>query len=140
MLTLEEARSVAQADLDKGRAHNPDVEEVVILDQYTIAREWGWVFFYQSRRYVETGDRRHFLGGNAPLIVNRFDGSVRRTGTARPTEEYVERYERSLGDLAFGRRQPVPRLAVFGLLSRCWRWLVGRRGGRADEPGRPASP
>jgi len=33
------------------------------------------------------------VAGNAPIIVNRFDGSLHFTGTARPTEEYIRDYE-----------------------------------------------
>ncbi len=34
------------------------------------------------------------VAGNAPLIVDRKDGTVHITGTAFPTEQYLESYER----------------------------------------------
>jgi hypothetical protein len=30
----------------------------------------GWVFFYNSKRYLETGERSWALGGNAPIFVS----------------------------------------------------------------------
>jgi hypothetical protein len=36
------------------------------------------------------------LAGNAPIIVDRVDGEIRITGTARGLSEYVAQYESSL--------------------------------------------
>src|SRR5438874_1362415 len=66
---------------------SPD-HELVLLEAQTRERPSAWIFFYQTRRFVETGDYADALGGNAPLIVDRRDGSVHLTGTARPIEYY----------------------------------------------------
>ena len=71
--------------------------EIAIIDEHTMETEFGWVFFYQSQKYVETRDTMHALVGNAPLIVDRRDGSIHVTGTGRPTEYYIENY-RNTGD------------------------------------------
>jgi hypothetical protein len=68
----------------------------VVLEDETIDRPYGWVFFYQSREYVETGDARKVLFGNAPLIFNRASGEVRVTGTALPIEDHLRQYEADL--------------------------------------------
>jgi hypothetical protein len=47
------------------------------------------VFFYQSRAYVEKGDFKEMLAGNAPLVVFRDSGEVQPTGTAQPLEDYL---------------------------------------------------
>jgi hypothetical protein len=52
----------------------------------------GWVFFYDSIAHHRTGEFRNAIVGNAPLLVDRTDGSLHVTGTARPIEEYIERY------------------------------------------------
>ena len=94
MLTHEDARSKVAVEL---RRHIPGTgpEELVILDEQTIERPWGWVFFYTTRGWRD-GDARYAVGGNAPIIVNRFDGTLRYTGTARLTEQYVSEYEAEL--------------------------------------------
>ena len=69
----------------------------VVLEEATLDRPYGWVFFYQSRAYVESGDVREMLGGNAPLVFNRVSGEIRVTGTARGIEEYLRTYEAGLG-------------------------------------------
>ena len=70
--------------------------EPVIVDEETIERDFGWVFFWTSREYIETQDYRFLLAGNCPIIVNRFDSSTHLTGTARDIEYYIDEYERSL--------------------------------------------
>lgn len=67
----------------------------VIVDSATLEREFGWVFFYNSEEHQTTGDFRSALVGNAPLIINREDGSIHVTGTAEPVEFYIEEYLRS---------------------------------------------
>lgn len=86
------------AATETARAHlkqigRPD-EELALLEDHTLERAFGWVFYYQSRQFLETGDYAHALGGNAPFIVDRRDGSVHLTGTGRPIEYYLQRYER----------------------------------------------
>lgn len=70
--------------------------DLVILEDETITKGWGWVFFYQTKAYVESGDFRDMLGGNAPIIVNRVTGDVTITGTAHDIEHYINEYEQSL--------------------------------------------
>ena len=70
-------------------------DELVIIDDATIERPFGWVFFYQSKRYLESGEFEFCLAGNAPLIVDRRTGEVHVTGTARPIETYIAAYESS---------------------------------------------
>ena len=71
-------------------------DEGVVLEESTLDRPYGWVFFYQSRACVETGDTTQMLAGNAPVIFNRFTGEYRVTGTARPLEDYLSEYEAEL--------------------------------------------
>ena len=42
----------------------------VIVDSLTLEKPYGWVFFYNSRKFVETGLLQYRLAGNGPVIVN----------------------------------------------------------------------
>jgi hypothetical protein len=55
-------------------AENP----IPLLLTNTLERDFGWVFFYGP------SDPSTAVAGNAPLIVDREDGSVHVTGTAFP--------------------------------------------------------
>lgn len=73
MIIKEEARKLA---LEKILWNwNIENDEPVIFDEFTIEKDFGWVFFYNSRKFVETEEFSYCLAGNAPIIVNRFDGS-----------------------------------------------------------------
>lgn len=94
MISRDTARSLVQAEVDKFNQNMGD-DELVICDSETIERDFGWVFIYTSKRFLETGDYRHIPFGNAPIIVDRSDGTLHPTGTNRPVEEYIRAYEYS---------------------------------------------
>lgn len=90
MITREQAQAVAASRIAElmGKKNSCD-----IVDALTIDSPSGWMFFYQSRRYLETQDPSDALAGNAPLIVDRFTGKVTETGTAHTAEYYLAQYE-----------------------------------------------
>lgn len=94
MITRDEARGIAASYIARLAGDELPCE---ILDSQTLERSYGWVFFYQSRHYIETGDPTYLLAGNAPLIVDRLTGKVTETGTAHPTEYYLARHEAAIG-------------------------------------------
>lgn len=98
MLTKEQARALVVAEIERPPKYNyrGTPRDLVVVDEHTIERTWGWVFFYNSKRYLETREFRDALAGNAPYIVNRQTGDLRVTGTAHPIEHYIAEYERSL--------------------------------------------
>jgi hypothetical protein len=60
----------------------------------TMERPFGWVFCYNSKRYLETGDDRHCLLGNHPILVDRYRCTLHTTGLGK-LEDYIERYEKT---------------------------------------------
>jgi hypothetical protein len=90
------ARRLVSEHIEEG-CQTKDGFTPVILDDKTIERAFGWVFFYQSREYLDTGDLGFRMLGNAPLIVDRSDGSIHVTGTAEPIEHYIKEYEDKRG-------------------------------------------
>lgn len=71
-------------------------DELVIVEKSTIEREWGWVFFYTSRKWLETGSFEYAIGGNAPLIIEKATGRIVITGTALPITHYIAEFEKGL--------------------------------------------
>ena len=70
---------------------NPDVK-LQILAKSTEEYDFGWVFYYNSAQFIETGDSREALLGNAPLIINKESAELVVTGTAHDTSYYVNNY------------------------------------------------
>jgi hypothetical protein len=94
MLSRDEARNLVAALVCGQSEPLPLEDEIVIVDEATIERPWGWVFFYNSKLWLQTRDIRYALAGNAPFLVERESGRVLATGTAYPVERYIENYER----------------------------------------------
>ncbi|MBN1919222.1 MAG: hypothetical protein JW889_15060 [Verrucomicrobia bacterium] len=93
MITYDEARRIAQEHLAGMPWACPD-DEFIILDEHTIDRDFGWVFFYDSARHLQTQAMEDSLGGNAPVIVTRANGAVHDTGTAHAVEFYIANFEK----------------------------------------------
>ena len=68
--------------------------ELMLNEEATLERDFGWLFFYNTRSFIENGQFSDCLAGNAPIIVDRSDGKVHVTGTAYPIEHYIEEFER----------------------------------------------
>ena len=93
MVTKEQAQLMVYRRINEPDPYWPDRPEIVVLESETIEKPWGWVFFYQSKAHLDSGDCRDALGGNAPYIVNRQTGKMVCTGTAYPIEHYIHLYE-----------------------------------------------
>lgn len=74
MITKDRARALADAYLHRA----PREFEVVILDDYTQDHDWCWVFFYNSRKYVETGEVGYALAGNGPILVDKRNREIQQ--------------------------------------------------------------
>jgi hypothetical protein len=70
---------------------------VTILDAKTIGKTYGWAFFYNSRRYVETGEMKHVLVGQGPVVVFADTGEIVELGSAYPAEKAIQLLEESRG-------------------------------------------
>ena len=66
MVTKEQARAIAVEHLLREHPGG----DVAIVDVDTIERGYGWVFFYNSKRFLSTENVSYALAGNGPLVVN----------------------------------------------------------------------
>jgi Immunity protein 35 len=85
-----EARQIALShvkELERGAGL-----ELALRDDRTIERDFGWIFFYNSKSYVESGDIKNALAGNAPIVVTKIDGRLHETSTTRPLEDYLSKF------------------------------------------------
>jgi hypothetical protein len=92
VMTIVDAKAAA-LNAVSGLYRSQD-DELVILDDKTVEKSYGWIFFFNSKRFLETCNFLYALGGNGPIVVERESGRVTRLGTARPVEEEVAAFER----------------------------------------------
>ena len=94
MIDISIARSSVEKELSRMSTNEPPEEKLVITEVLPIEKDLGWIFFYNSKAFAETRDPQYGVFGNAPIIVDKEDGSLHFTGTGRPFEEYVEEFRK----------------------------------------------
>ena len=85
-----QATAIARKTIATVPPHSPDL---VLQEDRTVERDFGWVFFYTTRKFLETRDKKHLMPGDAPLVVLREDGSTRHLGTSVPPKRAIELFE-----------------------------------------------
>ena len=74
--------------VSKKLAEMAPVGEVwIVIPEQTIEKPFGWVLYYNSKEFVETGDFIHRLAGNGPVIVEKRSGAMRFFGSSQSLEE-----------------------------------------------------
>ncbi|MCB0078527.1 MAG: hypothetical protein KDD73_14020 [Anaerolineales bacterium] len=84
MITQEEAREIALNSVNEAYAVKDD--RLVIIDELSREVDLGWLFVYDSWKYLYEDDFDYALAGNDPIVVLRDDGSVHHLGTALDQE------------------------------------------------------
>jgi len=114
-MTREEARRKAEDYLASVEKSSPGLR-LQILEDATMEFSHGWVFCYQSKAFLESGNPSDALAGNAPIIIDRRDGSLHETGTAGRLEDFIQNYE----DTGNPHTEAIPALVISG-------WREGAR-------------
>jgi hypothetical protein len=96
VLTKEEAWDLAMSRIYR----HPSEIKIVMLDEYTIERPFGWIFFFQSKKFMETGKLRDRLVGNLPILVNKHSGEMQRIRPIKKVTEQIDEYERKWDESA----------------------------------------
>lgn len=78
--------------------------ELDILEEETIEFEYGWVFFYQSKAFIETDDEGEMIGGNAPFIIDRYNESLHLMGIRKLEDFYMQSYIKNRDNIAQFKR------------------------------------
>lgn len=91
MIDYENAEKIAKNYVSSMQGAT-EAADLVLVGEETLTEGFGWVFFYNSAKWLETGDIRYAIAGNAPFIVDANDGSVSEMGTAEPIEVYIDEY------------------------------------------------
>ena len=73
--------------------------ELKLVEQFTIRKEFGWIFFYTSKKYFETKIDEEKIAGNAPFIVDNRNGKIVGLGTGDETAYYVHLYRKYRNNL-----------------------------------------
>ena len=92
---VDAARQRVEESLN--RTYGVPDDRLVIGDELTQEKPYGWIFSYQSARFLESGDLTHALAGNGPVVILKADGSIHQLGSAEDPETTIARFEASQG-------------------------------------------
>jgi hypothetical protein len=93
MLEKSEALQLVSVRL---REMAPLGEQFVVIEGETIEKSFGWIFFYNSKRFLETGIAIYRLAGNGPVFVNRLTSEIDFFGSIPSLDVILAGYERNL--------------------------------------------
>ena len=91
-MTYDDARKKVEIYLQK--MSGGENYSLVVIEDATIEKNFGWVFFYNSKKYLETKNFSDMIVGNAPILISSTNGELFETGTALPIESYIDNFEK----------------------------------------------
>jgi hypothetical protein len=92
MLQKSEALELVSKRLEEKSSE--DVQ-CVVVEESTIEEPWGWIFFYQSKKYLETGIFTHRLAGNGPVLVDKMTGEIDFFGSLPSLDAILADYKKT---------------------------------------------
>lgn len=91
MIDRASAKAMAWKYIEENFGREP---ELAIVDREPSDTAHAWIFFYNTKRYLETGEFSEALAGNGPILVNKSTGAIEAFGTAIPLERLFAEYEK----------------------------------------------
>jgi hypothetical protein len=67
--------------------------ELTIAKECSIQKEYGTIFYFNSKKFVEDKNERTKLIGCSPFLVENKTGKIIVFGTNRSVDYYIEEYE-----------------------------------------------
>lgn len=82
LITLEDAERIAEKFIRTAYRNRVGEELVIVDNEYTVERDYGWLFVVNTVGFVRTRDLEKGLVGNGPLLVLRDGGGIVRFSSA----------------------------------------------------------
>ena len=89
-ITKKEAIAIAENAFNAANSS----QEIVLLDDKTLEKSFGWVFFATSRKYLETKDPKTQIPGLGPLIVEKRKGETLFLPSKPKIDQDIKDYEK----------------------------------------------
>ena len=90
MIDRASAKSLALKHVQELYGAEP---EIAVVEGEPVETVHAWIFFYNAKRYLETGEFSHALAGNGPILVNKSTSAIEMFGTAVPFEILFADYD-----------------------------------------------
>lgn len=94
MLTFNEALAKAQNKVVELASQIPGNDPLVIVHELIRERDRGWVFPFNTKRFVETRYPLDGLVGYGPIFIDKQTGQMHLLGSAR-IQAWLDTYDRT---------------------------------------------
>ncbi|APR82688.1 Hypothetical protein A7982_08037 [Minicystis rosea] len=74
----------------------PSDDRLIIVDEHTIEKPYGWVFFYDTEEHHLHDTPGSGIGGNAPFLVEKIGGRIRVLDGRQSVKRHLAAYEKTL--------------------------------------------
>jgi len=91
MISKSDARTIAETEI--ASYPQPANDRLILADRETIERDWGWVFYYTSERWLKYGDLSSAMGGNPPIFIVRQSGTILHPGSEHDLDHYIGQFK-----------------------------------------------
>jgi hypothetical protein len=93
MLQKSEALALVSRRLEQDSS--PDLE-FVVTDENIIEKPFGWIFFCDSKKFLETGVDVYRIAVNGPVFVNKMTSEIEFFGSLPSLDVILADYEKKL--------------------------------------------
>jgi hypothetical protein len=97
VISRQEADRIARSYIAREFPPTGGAEDVVIDDEATIERPYGWLYSCVTATYLRTRDPDEGLAGVGPVLVLREDGQVIPYTSIYSNEAALREYEQQVG-------------------------------------------
>lgn len=95
MYTVGQAKKIVYDYVNRPKKYNyPDQPNYELIVDLAEEKPYGWIFDYQTKKFVETKDIRFAAIGTSPIIFEKETGRLVLLSSARHPEYYIELYEK----------------------------------------------
>lgn len=97
MINIEQAKIIAYEHIKPRQEYFKKISsgDNLVLEQ-TIEFEEGWMFFFNSEKYLQTRDLTYRPIGGGPLVVGKEKGTVYQAGSGGTVTEWINEFREYL--------------------------------------------
>lgn len=95
-MTKEKALQIVQGYLDTLLPLDSD-DQYVVIEKQILEKPYGWVFLFNSKKFLDSGNIFLSLCGNGPIVVQKDTGKIHQLGSANGLEATIKEFEEAMG-------------------------------------------
>ncbi len=92
MVDYHDAREIAIKHIYAEFINYSNKDEILIVEDTVIEKDWGWIFICQDERWVNSRERSYIIIGIPTIVVEKKDGRVFYLDDGKTMEDCIAKY------------------------------------------------